>query len=102
MIKTVLAGDKSMHMGCSSDAQTHSPQQMVSQKMFWSVQLILLYEEQLPICMSEWGMGISHGHLEGPLSRVVILVFDPYSGIFWGYSESSLEDKIFPIEVNGL
>ena len=30
MIKTVLAGDKSMHMGVGSDAQTHSPQQMVS------------------------------------------------------------------------
>lgn len=62
---------------------------MVSE-MFWSVQLILLYEEQLPICMSEWGWD---GHLMvtwRPLSRVVILVFDPYSGIFWGYSKKAV------------
>lgn len=34
VIKTVLAGDKSMHMGVGSNAQAHLPQQMVSWKCF--------------------------------------------------------------------
>lgn len=71
--------------------------------MFWSIQLILLYEEQLPICMSEWGWdGHLMSHLEGALSRVVILVFDPYSGTFWDILGMKFGDKIFLIEVNGL
>jgi hypothetical protein len=30
MIKTVLAGDKSLHMGVGNNAQTRLPKQMVS------------------------------------------------------------------------
>ena len=41
-------------------------------------------------------------HLEGALSRVVILVFDPYSGTFWDILGMKFGDKIFLIEVNGL
>lgn len=68
MIKTVLAEDKSVHTGVGINAQAHLPKQMVSWKMFWSIQLILPYEEWLPIWRDEWrgrvigGSSLGSGH----------------------------------------
>lgn len=72
-------------------------------KMFWSVQLILLYEEQLPICMSEWGwdghLMVTWRGLSAEWSSWCLTLILEHSG---DILRKQFGDKIFLIEVNGL
>lgn len=94
MIKTVLAGDESMHMGVGSNAPNHLPQQMVLWKCFGQYSL---FHHVRSGCLSVW---LNGG--DGPPSSIrwvsqrelsrewTSLVFHPYSGTCQGHSRNAL------------